>query len=196
MKKARKALLTLCAALLLVSMTVTATVAYLTSTTEVVSNTFTIGSVAITLDEAKVDLYGEPVEGAARVIANEYKLIPGHNYKKDPIVHVTAGSEECWLFVKIDNGIVGIEADTKIADQMAANGWANIEGAATNIYAYRTTVDARNANVDVPVFAEFTVAQNANVAGCDGAKVEVIAYAVQADGFATAAAAWAAAPAW
>jgi len=38
---------------------------------------------------------------------------------------VQAGSEECWLFVKITNGISGIEANTQekptIATQMAAN---------------------------------------------------------------------------
>ena len=50
-------LLTLCAALL-VCATVLATMAFLTDTAEV-KNTFTVGNVDITLDEAKVTVYGK-----------------------------------------------------------------------------------------------------------------------------------------
>ena len=58
MKTRTKALLlTLCAALL-VCATVLATMAFLTAK-DAVTNTFTVGNVAITLDEAKVDVYGE-----------------------------------------------------------------------------------------------------------------------------------------
>ena len=64
-------------AVLLVAASVMGTLAYLTST-DTVKNTFTVGKVAITLDEADVDVYGAPIENAARVRANEYKLIPGH----------------------------------------------------------------------------------------------------------------------
>ena len=54
MKTRSKALvLTLCAVLLVVA-TVMGTMAYLTST-DTVTNTFTVGKVAITLDEAKVN---------------------------------------------------------------------------------------------------------------------------------------------
>ena len=62
MKTKTKALaLALCAVLLVVS-TVFVTMAYLTSKTDVVTNTFTVGKVTITLDEAKVDEYGNPVD--------------------------------------------------------------------------------------------------------------------------------------
>ena len=57
-KKLRRILLTVCSAALLVCVTVGATVAYLTSTTGPVTNTFTVGKVAITLDEADVDVDG------------------------------------------------------------------------------------------------------------------------------------------
>ena len=80
MKKTRKILLMAACAVLLVCISVGATVAYLTSV-DSVTNTFTVGKVAITLDEAKVTEYGVAVEGAARVKANTYKLIPGHEYK-------------------------------------------------------------------------------------------------------------------
>ena len=60
MKKTRKILLMAACAVLLVCISVGATVAYLTST-DTVTNTFTVGQVAITLDEAKVDMYGDAV---------------------------------------------------------------------------------------------------------------------------------------
>ena len=77
MKTRSKALLlTLCAVVLVVA-TVFGTMAYLTSTDEVV-NTFTVGDVKIKLDEAKADTDGSLVEGAERDKANSYKLLPGH----------------------------------------------------------------------------------------------------------------------
>lgn len=193
-RKMHKLLAMVSCALLLVAISVGATVAYLTSTTEVVKNTFTVGNVNITLDEAKVDLYGVAVTEAARVTQNSYKLIPGHNYTKDPIVHVTAGSEKCWLFVKVVDEIAGIEAENTVAAQMTANNWAPVAGA-EGVFAYGAIVDASDAKVDVPVFGSFTIKGDANVAAYDGKTITVQAYAVQADGFADAAAAWKAAPA-
>lgn len=190
MKTARKALMLILCAALLVSATVMGTLAYLTSTTEVVTNTFTVGNVAITLDEAKVTEYGVEVEDADRVTANAYKLIPGHNYVKDPTIHVAEDSEDCWLFVKVENGLTEIEADTTIADQMVANGWTAVAGA-QNVYAYENTVEAET---DVTVFDEFTLTDDAEVENYLDASITIVAYAVQADGFDTADAAWAAAP--
>ena len=87
--------MTLCAIILVVA-TVFSTMAYLTSTDEVV-NTFTVGNVAIKLDEAKVNPDGSRVEGADRVKENSYKLLPGHTYNKDPMVTLLAGSETSYV---------------------------------------------------------------------------------------------------
>lgn len=100
MKTRTKALLLTVCAVLLVAATVFTTVAYLKSTDEVV-NTFTVGKVAITLDEAKVGTDGTPVEGADRVKANEYHLLPGHTYTKDPTVTVLEGSDESYVRMKV-----------------------------------------------------------------------------------------------
>lgn len=81
---------------LLMAGSVLVTMAYLTSQ-DTVTNTFTVGKVSITLDETDVDEYGVAIENAERVKENEYKLIPGHTYVKDPTVHVEAGSEESYL---------------------------------------------------------------------------------------------------
>lgn len=93
--KSKALLLTLCA-VLLVAASVMGTMAYLTSTDEV-NNTFTVGNVKITLDEAKVNIDGTPVTPAERVKANEYKLLPGHTYTKDPTVTVKAVSESSYV---------------------------------------------------------------------------------------------------
>ena len=186
----KKTLTVILALVLVVVMSVAGTVAYLTST-KTVTNTFTVGKVEITLDETKVDEYGAAITGeqAGRVTANTYKLIPGHSYTKDPVVHVAADSENCWLFVKVENGLSDIEDSTAtIADQLSTNGWTLVDGT-TNIYAYRTTVSA---NTNVPVFDSFKLAGTADVAGYANAKIVVTAYAIQADGFANAEAAWAA----
>lgn len=97
--KSKALLLTLCA-VLLIAASVLGTMAYLTSSAEV-KNTFTIGKVEIKLDEAKVTADGIPVEGAARVTANSYKLMPGTTYTKDPTVTVKAGSEDSYVRMKV-----------------------------------------------------------------------------------------------
>lgn len=193
MKTKSKALLLALCAVLLVTASVLGTLAYLTSTTDVVTNTFSVGNVAITLDEAKVDEYGAAVEGAARVTANNYKLIPGHEYTKDPTVHVAEGSEECWLFVKVVDGIAAIEDADTVAAQLTSNGWTAVAGA-ENIYAYNAKVDAREEAQDIKVFESFKILGTANVSAYNGKTITVQAYAVQADSFGTAAAAWTAAP--
>ena len=187
MKTKTKALaLALCAVLLVVS-TVFVTMAYLTSKTDVVTNTFTVGKVTITLDEAKVTADGEKVQGADRVKENKYHLIPGHFYVKDPTIHVANGSEECWLFVKVENGLANAEASgaTSIESQMANKGWTKVEG--TDVYADATK---QAAGANVIVFDSFTIAGSTDVSLYEDAKIIVTAYAIQADGFASAAEAW------
>lgn len=191
MKKKTKALMLVLCAVLLVTASVLGTMAYLTSTDKVV-NTFTVGKVAITLDEAKVDPDGTAVTPAARVKENAYHLLPGHTYTKDPTVHVQANSEDSFIFVKVENGIANYEDRPTIAEQIAARGWTPLTGVA-NVYYKAYTKSAEI--TDLPVFGNFTIANHANAA--DGwnnfsaeTKVTVTAYAVQQDGFASAAAAW------
>ncbi len=191
MRTKTKALaLALCAVLLVVS-TVFVTMAFLTSK-DTVTNTFTVGKVTITLDEADVKSDGTYVSNKdARVDANEYKLIPGHTYIKDPTIHVADDSEECWLFVKVENGLANAEAEgaTSIASQMAEKGWTKVDG--TDVYAH---TEKQAAGADVVVFDNFKIAGTTDVSKYEDAEIVVTAYAIQADGFATAAEAWAKAP--
>ena len=94
--KARKILVSLAALALVAAISIGGTIAYLTSNDEVV-NTFTVGNVAIKLDEAEANADGSLVAGAARVKANSYKLLPGHTYNKDPMVTVLSGSETSYI---------------------------------------------------------------------------------------------------
>ena len=207
MKKMYKAMLLVLCAVLLVAGSVMGTLAYLKAQTGTVTNTMTVGKVEITLDEAKVNVYGEKLakddsvwetgkELADRVAdGNEYKLIPGHTYVKDPKITVAANSEASYLFVRIKNDINGIEAagDNTIAQQMDANGWTPLESG-SRIY-YRSAAATAEEAEEYPVFASFTIADNANDLEywnkiSSETVVAVTAYAVQADGFSDAQAAW------
>ena len=218
MKKTKKILALALAAVMLVCTTVAATVAYLQST-DSVKNTFTVGKVEITLDETDTDgskTNVTPGSDPVRDKANAYKLYPGQTYEKDPIVHVDAESEDCYVFVKVVNEISAIESTengyTNIADQILANGWKLLSG---NVYYYiGKTTDANydvdgavvEAGANLNVFEGFkisgtvdnaTLATYAPVTTGKGNEavttyktIEITAYAVQVETFATAVAAW------
>ena len=109
-KTKTKALLMSLCAVLLVAASVLGTMAYLTDSKDV-KNTFTVGNVTITLDEAKVDDNGNAIDkqgkrvtnlaDAERVPGNAYKLLPGHTYTKDPTVTVLAPSVESYVRMKV-----------------------------------------------------------------------------------------------
>lgn len=190
MKTKSKALLMTLCAVLLVAASVLGTMAYLTSTTGEVKNTFSIGKIAITLDEAPVNEYGEVVDGARRT-QNQYKLVPNHEYKKDPTVHVTGNSENSYIFVKVVNGIAAIEAagDTTIAAQIEKD-WTKLDGVA-NVYYQEYT--KQTAAKDFVVFNSFTVKNDISETDLENyatASITITAYAVQQDGFTGAKDAW------
>ena len=180
----KKTLTVLLALVLVIAMSVAGTMAYLTSTATV-TNTFTVGNVTITMDETDVD---DSTPNKDRDTANKYKLIPGMTYTKDPIVHVASGSEDCYLFVKVVNGIKNYEAagETTIAKQMEANGWKVVD-ADKGIYVYAKTTGTKDvvaAESNVPVFANFKIADDADITVSGSAlDVVVTAYAVQTAGF-------------
>lgn len=113
--KSKALLLTLCA-VLLVAASVLGTMAYLTST-DTVTNTFTVGKVEIKLDETDVTNLTGP-----RVQANSYKLMPGTTYTKDPTVTVKAGSEESYVRMKVTfnnaTKIIALCTDPEYADEV------------------------------------------------------------------------------
>lgn len=187
MKTRNKVLLLMLSAVLLVGASVFGTLAYLSSKKEVI-NTFTVGKVSITMDESKIKDDGKTVDtSAARVVENKYKLIPGTEYTKDPIIHVTSDSEPCYLFVKVVNGIEHLEDQGEpkntIAAQMEKNKWKLLDGY-TNVYYYTDGTNAKtdNAGADVKVFETFKIMGTATAGQLETkADVVVTAYAVQAE---------------
>ena len=175
MKNAKKIVMGGVAALALVTASVMGTMAYFTNKTEQVNNTFTVGNVSIKLDEAPVDINGKETTGDRRT-SNTYKLYPGSEYDKDPTITVT-GSEDSYLFVKVANGISGVEkaasyvnaegnkATGKIADQMAAYGWHRLEVETDgnyDVYYYGTDSEMTpvEANEKKPVFKNFAISND------------------------------------
>ncbi|MBR5547710.1 MAG: SipW-dependent-type signal peptide-containing protein [Clostridia bacterium] len=207
-RKLRKAILTLCSALLLVSLSVGLTVAYLTDETELVKNTFTVGKVAITLDETDVDEYGVK-DGDTRVITNDYKLMPGHTYTKDPTVHVAADSEESYVRMLVTINLVDKLTEAFGVDEFLpeeyVNGWdrskwesyaiTTVDNVCTVEFRYYTTVstvDAAAKDLE-PLFTEIKVpegAENEKLLALEDLQIDIKAQAIQADGFANADAAW------
>ena len=163
---------------LVAAVAVGGTLAYLTSTTDAVTNTFTIGNVAITLTEPA----GE---------SNNYtfKMSPDADITKDPTVGVTAGSEACYLFVKVEEG-----AD--LSDYITyeiAEGWTPLTGV-TGVYYREVDQATATAGATYSVLKGDKVHALKTVTGiAAGADVTLkfTAYAIQADAFEDAAAAWA-----
>lgn len=161
-----KVISVLSVALLLVVGSVFATYAYLTAKSAQVTNTFTVGKVAITLDESELKTDGT-LDTTKKVTANSYVLLPGKEYPKDPTIHVTANSEESYLeaVVTINNYTIikkYADTDAKVYGLFGlASGWSGRSvtdngDTATVILQYANTVAKSTSVTDVPVFTTFT----------------------------------------
>ena len=130
------------------------TVAWLTATTGSVVNTFTCGDINITL---------------AETTGTSYKILPGNNIAKDPKVTVSANSENCILFVKVEkaNWPTFKESDgtTLKVRYDIADGWTALTGV-SGVY-YRT-VTSSESNQDFAVLKDNTITVSGNLT-----KVEV-----------------------
>lgn len=180
--RARKILLTASLLLVVIAASVGGTIAWLTATTDSIVNTFTYGDINITL---------------AETTGNNYKIIPGVNIPKDPTVTVTAGSEACYLFVKVEeeNWPTFTETDgTKKVGYAIADGWKPLEGE-TGVY-YRE-VGVMTADTPYAVLAGNVVTVSENLTKTEvnsvteQPKLTFTAYAVQKDGINNVANAWA-----
>ena len=211
-----KALLVVACALLLVAASVFGNMAYLTST-DTVTNTFTVGKVKITLDEAKVGTDGKALTGsdAARVQTNSYKLMPGHTYTKDPTVTVEAGSEASYVRQMVTVTFDKVLTDAQLATQLDgiftgydANWVRNDKKVETKTkdgakytvityeYRYKDKVAATTTDSKLPaLFTGIKVPEtwtNDDLAALGNIEINIVAHAIQADGFDNADDAWAA----
>ena len=144
----------------IIATTVFTTVAYLTATASV-TNTFTVGKVLLTLNEAAVGTDGKLIALGERVHSNNYHLVPNKTYDKDPVITIDSSSESSYMFVIVRNDLKEIECDDEehtidnsqtgkyaadsngtshnacIAHQLKANGWKYVETRSTgDVYVY------------------------------------------------------------
>lgn len=181
----------LLALVLAIGCAVGGTLAWLISQTESVVNTFTYGDIDIDLTETT---------------GTEYKIIPGVNINKDPKVTVTAGSEACWLFVKVEEQ--GTFVANKVTYGIAAD-WTKGDGTKIPENVYYCEVNAAAAKAGESYYilkgnttyanGVVTVSENLTKDEVDQLKgkkptLTFKAYAVQKDGIDTAAEAWAKIP--
>ena len=118
----KKSLALVLALAMIVVCVVGGTLAWLTATTGSVKNTFTYGDINIELKETGATA---AADGSA---TKEFKMIPGYTIDKDPKVTVKAGSEKCYLFVKV---VKSTNFDNFMTYDMAA-GWTQLEDASGN----------------------------------------------------------------
>lgn len=177
----------LLALVLAIGCAVGGTLAWLISQTESVVNTFTYGDINI---------------GLAETTGADYKIIPGVNINKDPKVTVTAGSEACWLFVKVEEQ--GTFVANKVTYGIAAE-WTKGDGTKIPENVYYREVDAAAAKAGESYYilkgnttyanGVVTVSENLTKDEVDQLKgkkptLTFKAYAVQKDGIKDADAAW------
>ena len=174
----KKKILVACLCVALAVLTIAGTtLAYLTSKTEAVVNTFTVGNIDITLAET----------------TTTYKMVPGTTIAKDPKVTVEAGSEACWLFVKVEESTNLDDFITYTID----SDWTALTGV-DGVY-YRevdaaTTDTSFNVLTGNQVTVKNTVTKPMMDAITNGTTTKptlsFTAYAIQKAGFDTATAAW------
>lgn len=159
------------------------TVTWLTATTDPVVNTFTYGDINLTLTEEH---------------PGPYKIVPGNTIEKDPLVSVTAGSEACWLFVKVEENDWPIIDDVRMADYEIADGWTSLAGANGVYYREVSAQDADSGiqylvlkNNQVTVSSNLTKTQVATLKkNNNNTTLTFTAYAVQKDNISDVNTAW------
>ena len=212
----KKKIVAMCATVAIAAVAVGGTLAYFTDT-DAAENTFTVGKISIVLDEAPVDDNGQATAGE-RVKKNEYKLFPGGEYSKDPMVTVEADSEECYVRMLVTADVAALKAafpqenykDFYAADgtfllQNLVRGWDgeiwecdNVNG---NVYEFRyyetvDTLDGNNLELK-PLFTSVVIpsdVEDETLVSLNDAKINIVAQAIQADGFNGADEAWGAWP--
>lgn len=183
----KKSLITMVAAVCLTGVVmVGATLAYLTSTTDVAQNTFTVGKVNIDLDEKT----GETDEDFTKETdwkdeVDGKNMYPGQEVPKRPVVTVKADSADCWVYVQVSG------ADELVAQNFTIAGWsdkwvkADASETLNGIYKYNKKVLKQNINQLLPpVFTSVKYNTEAEGSKTDGTvgTVKVVAAAIQADG--------------
>lgn len=163
----KKIMMTAMSAGLVAVVGVGGTLAYLSAKTDVVENTFAVGSgyiegpddsKGIVLDETKVNpATGTAVDPASRTNTNAYEeLLPNDDRLKDPTVWMIGGSVDSYVFVKIDGAddlaAAGITIkDLNMEDWQRVDGEFSLDNPFDGIYQYvGDAFGSQNGVVNVP----------------------------------------------
>lgn len=167
----KKGLAMVLALVLLAVCAVSGTLAWLTAKSDTVTNTFTTSDIKVELTETN----------------ETYKMVPGYDIHKDPKAKVLAGSEECFLFVKLEKSS---NFDTYL-EYAIADGWTQLttdkDGKAISDLVYYRKVLTKDIGTAYSVLAndQVTVKGEVTKAMMDGLttetlpKLTVTAYASQ-----------------
>lgn len=201
--KKKSIALTLTAVMLALAVGIGGTIAYFTSTTDKVENTFTTGKVGITLDEAEVTKNDDTytwTAGNNRVKTNTYATVyPGAVLPKDPTIHVNTDSQKAYVAMKVvvtkaNEWKTALTAkNIQLAEVVKGHDeskWArvgdpifdNVNDTVTYFYMYKTTVKAGDNCMlfnQVIIPAAF---DNDELAKIDGFTMTATGYAIQAQG--------------
>ncbi len=131
------------------------TLAWLVDQTDPVKNTFTYGDVHIDLQETDESdpAIGGVDDGDGNSRTNTYKMMPGKVISKRPWVTVFQGTEDCYVFVQI-------EESANFDDFMtyeAAEGWLPLEGVENVYYREVNAADVAAANAEYEVLKDNVV---------------------------------------
>ena len=200
----KKKIFAVCLVICLLSVAISGTLAYLTDE-HAQKNTFTVGNVDITLDEAEVvknTTTGNLDDAGTRTSNDqEYHLFPAMTVVKDPTITVT-GSEDAWVAAKIviTGDLTGLKDDNGnlLLNNGALNYGALLSGWTTGatirqeddtnvctIYVFMTAKQAKDAKITL--FKTLSIPanwDNDEMAQFKAVEIDVTAYAVQTNGFA------------
>lgn len=174
----KKTFVLLLALVLIAGAAVGGTLAWLTAKSDTVVNTFTTSDITVKLEETT---------------GTSYKMVPGCELEKNPKAWVVAGSEDCYLFVKLDwanNTYTSGKTTKNYLDWDIAEGWTLVPDE-TNVY-YRIVTSTQMSSDDgktnaypvlagntVTVSGEITKEQMNAFTGDNLPKLTITAYATQ-----------------
>lgn len=196
MKTRKKILaLTVCA-MVLITGSVLGTMAWLTAETDEVVNTFTYGNINIDLDEHVYDPGQNALGEELTKSADNYLIIPGIDLPKDPFVTVKAGSEDCYLFVKVEESEGFAEGKVTYA---VDESWTKGDGTKIPANVYYRQVSQSAADVSYNVLKDNKIFVSENLTKDEVKEMQqsqarptlkFTAYAIQAEGIDSAETAW------
>ena len=169
------------------------------------NNSYAIGNVKITLDESNVDELGKLIDNT-RVQSNDYHLLPGYTYIKDPTITLKKDSVDSYVRIlvtvnKINELKILYGNDFKLEDiyhnwgqNWTYYGKTDNDNQITYEYRYNLIVNGIEEDKKLePLFEGFTIPQEATaeqLKQLENFEIKIVGHAIQSQGFENAEQAW------